>query len=139
MLKIKKIKPLFNRVLTTCSLYESNVENDGIIDASKEVGGIMEFQTVLAVGPFVKNVKVGDLVLVNPTRYQVMKHQDGSLKDGVITDNPVLSYNFPIIPVDDKPCLYLYDSDIDFVVKDFEEIDTPEEVAEIIETAPDIV
>lgn len=131
---------MFNRVLTTCNLYENNVTNDGIIDASKEEGSIMELQTVLAVGPFVKSVKVGDIVCVNPTRYQVMKHQEGSLKDGVITDNPVISYNFPIIPIDNKPCLYLYDSDIDFVVKEWEVIeDNLEEVAVVDETAPDIV
>jgi len=139
MLKIKKIKPMFNKLLTTCWLYENNVENDGIIDASKEAGSIMEYQKVLAVGPFVKNIKVGDLVVVNPTRYQVMKHKEGSLNDGVIQDNAVISYNFPILPINDEPCMYLYDSDIDFVIKEWEEIDTSEEVAEIIELAPDIV
>ena len=139
MLKIKKIKPMFNRVLTTCALYETAVTNDGIIDSSKEEGGIKEYQTVVAVGPSVRNVKVGDLVVINPTRYQVMKHKEGSMKDGVITDNPVISYNFPILPINDLPYLYIYDSDIDFVIKEWEEIDTSEEVAEIIETAPEIV
>ena len=139
MLKIKKIKPMFNKLLTTCWLYENNVENDGIIDASKEAGSIMEYQKVLAVGPFVKHVKVGEWVLVNPTRYQVMKHKEGSMNDGVIQDNAVLSYNFPILPINGEPCLYLYDSDIDFVIKDWEEDDSSEEVAEIVESAPDIV
>ena len=130
---------MFNKLLTTCWLYENNVENDGIIDATKEAGSIMEYQKVLAVGPFVKNIKVGDLVVVNPTRYQIMKHKEGSLNDGVIQDNAVISYNFPILPINDEPCMYLYDSDIDFVIKEWEETDTSEEVAEIIESAPDIV
>lgn len=130
---------MFNRVLTTCDLYESVVTNEGIIDSSKEEGGIREYQTVVAVGPSVRNVKVGDLVVINPTRYQVMKHQEGSMRDGVITDNPVISYNFPILPINNTPYLYIYDSDIDFVIKEWEEIDTSEEVAEIIETAPEIV
>lgn len=121
MIKIKKIKPLTNRVLTTMDLYESPVTNDGIIDSSKEVGGIKEYQTVIATGPMVRSVKPGDLVVINPTRYQVLKHKEGSLKDGVITDNPVISYNFPIMVIDDRPCLYLYDSDIDFVIKEYEE------------------
>ena len=121
MLKIKKIKPLFNKILTTMDLYEETFTSDGIIDGSKENGGIKEYQTVLAVGPTVKCVKPGDLIVINPTRYQVMKHKEGSLKDGVITDNPVLSYNFPILVVDDRPCLYLYDSDVDFVIKEWEE------------------
>jgi hypothetical protein len=121
MLKIKKIKPLFNKILTTMDLYENPMTEDGIIDGSKEDGGIKEYQTVIAVGPTVKCVKPGDLVVINPTRYQVMKHKEGSLKDGVITDNPVISYNFPILVVDDRPCLYLYDSDVDFVIKEWEE------------------
>ena len=120
MLKIKKIEPLFNRVLTTMDMYDSVIGEDGIIDGSKEEGGIKEYQTVITVGPYVQCVKPGDVIVVNPTRYQVMKHKEGSLKDGVITDNPVISYNFPILVVDDKPCLYLYDSDVDFVIKEYE-------------------
>lgn len=130
---------MFNRVLTTCDLYETPVTNDGLIDSSKEEGGIREYQTVVAVGPYVKSVKPGDLVVINPTKYQVMKHKEGSMLDGVITDNPVISYNFPILPINNKPYLYIYDSDIDFIIKEWEEIDTSEEVAEIVETAPEIV
>ena len=130
MLKIKKIKPLFNKILTTMDLYDNPMTEDGIIDGSKEDGGIKEYQTVIAVGPTVKCVKPGDLVVINPARYQVMKHKDGSLKDGVITDNPVISYNFPILVVDDRPCLYLYDSDVDFVIKEWEESVGSMEVAD---------
>ena len=130
---------MFNRVLTTCDLYETPVTNDGLIDSSKEEGGIREYQTVVAVVHYVKSVKPGDLVVINPTKYQVMKHKEGSMLDGVITDNPVISYNFPILPINNKPYLYIYDSDIDFIIKEWEEIDTSEEVAEIVETAPEIV
>lgn len=136
MLKIKKIKPMFNKVLTTCELYKEDVNNNGIIDASKEEGGIREYQKVIACGPYVKNVKPGDLVVINPTRYQVMKHKEGSMLDGVITDNPIIGYNFPILPINDVPYLYIYDSDIDFVIKDYEETEDSEEV--VVET-PEIV
>jgi hypothetical protein len=100
--------------------YNDVTTEDGIIDGSKEEGGIREYQTVIAVGSTVKCVKPGDLVVINPARYQIMKHKEGSLKDGVITDNPVMGYNFPILVIDDKPCLYLYDSDVDFVIKEYE-------------------
>lgn len=133
MLKIKKIKPLFNKILTTMYTYNDVTTEDGIIDGSKEEGGIREYQTVIAVGPTVKCVKPGDLVVINPARYQIMKHKEGSLKDGVITDNPVMGYNFPILVVDDKPCLYLYDSDVDFVIKEYEVSD------EIIEETDDVI
>lgn len=135
-LKIKKIKPMFNRVLTTCDLYTEDLMTDGIIDSTKVEGAIKEYQTVIACGPTVKCVKPGDVVVINPTRYQVMKHKEGTLNDGVIQDNAVLSYNFPIMVVNDAPCLYIYDSDIEFAIKDFEMVN---EAAEIIETAPEIV
>lgn len=133
MLKIKKIKPLFNKILTTMYTYNDVTTEDGIIDGSKEEGGIREYQTVIAVGSTVKCVKPGDLVVINPARYQIMKHKEGSLKDGVITDNPVMGYNFPILVIDDKPCLYLYDSDVDFVIKEYEVSD------EIIEETDDVI
>jgi hypothetical protein len=136
-LKIKKIKPMFNRVLTTCDLYTEDLMTDGIIDSTKVEGAIKEYQTVIACGPMVKCVKPGDIVVVNPTRYQVMKHKEGTLNDGIIGDNAVLSYNFPIMIVDDAPCLYIYDSDIDFVIKEFEMVN--DEATEIVESAPDIV
>lgn len=139
MIKIKKIKPMFNRVLTTCNLYETDSSTDGIIDANKTAGAIMEYQYVISCGPTVRNIKPGDLVVINPTRYQIMKHKEGSLNDGVIGDNAVISYNFPIMVIDDKPCLYVYDSDIDYVVKEFEIVDSPMEVEEIIDTTPEIV
>ena len=128
---------MFNRVLTTCDLYTEDLMTDGIIDSTKVEGAIKEYQTVIACGPTVKCVKPGDVVVINPTRYQVMKHKEGTLNDGVIQDNAVLSYNFPIMAINDAPCLYIYDSDIEFVIKEFEMVN---EAAEIIEeTAPEIV
>lgn len=127
---------MFNRVLTTCDLYTEDLMTDGIIDSTKVEGAIKEYQTVIACGPTVKCVKPGDVVVINPTRYQVMKHKEGTLNDGVIQDNAVLSYNFPIMVVNDAPCLYIYDSDIEFAIKEFEMVN---EAAEIVETAPEIV
>ena len=136
-LKIKKIKPMFNRILTTCDLYTEDLMTDGIIDSTKVEGAIKEYQTVIACGPMVKCVKPGDVVVINPTRYQVMKHKEGTLNDGVIQDNAVLSYNFPIMVVNDAPCLYIYDSDIEFAIKEFEMVNEAAEIVE--ETAPEIV
>ena len=128
---------MFNRVLTTCDLYTEDLMTDGIIDSTKVEGAIKEYQTVIACGPTVKCVKPGDVVVINPTRYQVMKHKEGTLNDGVIQDNAVLSYNFPIMVVNDAPCLYIYDSDIEFAIKEFEMISEAAEIVE--ETAPEIV
>ena len=118
MLKIKKIKPMFTSLITTMNKYEHDVNTKGLI--TKTEGGLKEYQTVLAIGDSVRGIKVGDLVCVNPSRFAVRKHREGSLKDGVITDNPVTSYNFDVVELDDKPCLLLQDRDIEFIIEDFE-------------------
>ena len=123
MLKVKKIKPLFTSLITTMDKYELPVVADnGLIDTSKQQGALKEYQTVLAVGDSVRNIKVGDLVCVNPTRFAVKKHEKGSMRDGIIADNPVVGYNFDIVEMDGKNCLLLQDRDIVFVIEDYEEI-----------------
>lgn len=123
MLKIKKIKPLFTSLITTMNKYELPVVTDsGLIDTSKQQGAIKEFQTVLAVGDSVRNIKVGDLVCVNPARFAVKKHEKGSMRDGVISDNPIVGYNFDIVEMDGKNCLLLQDRDIEFIAEDYEDV-----------------
>ena len=128
MLNIKKIKPMANYLVTTKDVYtEDDVKQGSII--VKQVGALKEYQTVVAVGPMVRSIQVGDLVAINPKRYAIHKHQPGSLKDGVITDNPVVSYNFNIIELDHVPHLLLTDQDIDFVIDDYvEEEEKKEEI-----------
>ena len=127
MIKIKKIKPMFNSLITTMDEYDSPVYTaGGIIDGSKKTGAVKEYQKVIEVGPMVRDIKVGDVVCINPSRFAVMKHQKGSLKDGVIGDNPVVGYNFNVVEMDDSQCLLLQDRDIDFVVSEYEEIPDPE-------------
>ena len=126
MLKVKKIKPLFTAIITTMEKYEEDVRTaSGLIDTTKQQGGLKEYQTVLAIGESVRAIKVGDLVCVNPTRFAVKKHQAGSLKDGIVTDNPVVTYNFDVVEMDGKQCLLLQDRDIDFVIEEYEEIPDP--------------
>lgn len=123
MLKLKKIKPMFNNILTTMEKYEEDVMSMGII--TKKQGGLKEYQKVIEVGSSVREVKEGDLVCINPKRFAVRKHQDGSLKDGVITDNPVTTYNFDVIELDGVQYLLLQDRDIDFIITESEEVPEP--------------
>lgn len=125
MLKIKKIRPMFTSLITTMDRYEQDVKIGNLIDTTKQQGTIKEYQRVLAIGDSVRGIKVGDLVSVNPTRFAVKKHKDGSLKDGIITDNPVITYNFDIVEMGDKQCLLLQDRDVDFIIEEFEEIPEP--------------
>lgn len=123
MLKIKKIKPMFNSLVTTMDRYESDVTSDGVIvDTEKQQGSIKEYQKVVAVGSTVRDIKIGDTVNINPSRFGIKKHQEGSLKDGVITDNPIIGYNFDIIELDGTPHLLLQDRDINYIIEDSEEV-----------------
>ena len=126
MLKVKKIKPMFTALITTMDKYEHDVRmSGGLIDVSKREGSLKEYQRVLVVGDSVRGIKEGDLVWVNPTRFGVKKHQEGSLKDGVVTDNPVVTYNFDVVEMDGKQCLLLQDRDIDFIIEEYEEVPDP--------------
>ena len=110
MLKIKSIKPMFDSLVTTMNKYEEDGFENGVI--VKQAGSLKEYQTVLAIGPAVRNIEVGDMVMINPTRYAKMKHQKGSLKDGVITDNAVIGYEFKTVTINDEEYLYLQSQDI---------------------------
>lgn len=127
MLKVKKIKPMFTALITTMDKYEHDERTaGGLLDVTKQQGGLKEYQRVLAIGSSVRDIKVGDLVCVNPTRFAVKQHQAGTLRDGVVTDNPVVKYNFDVIEMDGKQCLLLQDRDIDFIIEEYEEIPDPE-------------
>ena len=135
MLKVKKIKPMFTSIITTMDKYQEETYTEGgLIDTTKQVGGLKEYQRVLAVGDSVKSVKVGDLVCVNPSRFAVRKHQAGSLKDGVISDNPVTTYNFDVVEIDNQQCLLLQDRDIEFIIEEYEEV--PDSPSPIILESP---
>ena len=121
--KIKAIRPMFNGIVTTCNKYPKNQAIAGtiLVDTTK-ADSIKEYQTVVSVGPMVRGIEVGDTVFINPKRYAVKKHKEGTLKDGIITDNPTIGYNFTIVEINDIPHLYLQDSDVDYVaeIEEFE-------------------
>ena len=110
MLKIKSIKPMFDSLVTTMNKYAEDGYENGVI--VKQAGVLKEYQKVIAVGPAVRNIEVGDMVMINPIRYAKMKHKEDSLKNGVITDNPVIGYEFKTVTINDEECLYLQSQDI---------------------------
>lgn len=132
MLKITKVKPMFNTVITTAEKYEEDYRTGGLIDPSKSKGSLKEYQTVVAVGNMVKGIEVGDKVMIDPTRYAVMKHKSGSLKDGVIEDNPIVGFNFKTVFINDVQHLMLVDADIRYVFEGEEVPDEPEPVIQVI-------
>ena len=135
MLKLKKIRVPFNHVLTTKNVYEHDEYEDGM--SVKTAGTTKEYQTVIAVGNTVKLCQPGDVIMINPIRYAKMKHQEGSLKDGVVSDNPVVAYSIPIVNLDGKECLLIYDTDVQFILDEFE--DVPEEPRLYVAPTPTII
>lgn len=123
-LKITKIKPMFNAVLTTMDKYEEDVTAGKLIDGSKTKGTIKEYQRVLEVGPAAR-VNVGDLVMINPSRYADVqhKHKKNSLGQYDSEDFTSITYHFNVVNVNGKDCLLINDNDIDFV---FEGEEIPE-------------
>lgn len=123
-IKIKKIRPMFNAIVTTMDKYEEDVVINGIIASSTTKGSLKPVQRVVAVGTMVRDIAEGDLVQINPKNYAVRKHKEGSLKDGVIEDNVVTGYRFNTIEIDNTEYLYLTDRDIDYVIVEYETVQT---------------
>lgn len=117
---------MFTTIITTMELMKDEdmvLKNSGLIDASKMKKTIKEFQKVVAVGPQVRDVKVGDIVCVDPTRFGKVVHKPGSIQEATVKDNPVVEYNFDIIEIDGVPHLKLQDRDISYIVEEYEEFD----------------
>ena len=121
-MNVKKIKPLFNRILTTMNRYQDDVLDDfGLIKTGKTQGTLKEYQTVVAIGTSVTHIKVGDIVCIDPVRYAQPSHRAKDSVAGVIKDEVVTKYNFPQVDIDGVPHLLLYDSDVTFIVEEFDD------------------
>ena len=123
MKKLNKIKPMFNRIVTTMDTYEHDQYINGLIDTRKAKGSLKEYQTVIAVGTTVRDIKEGDVVCIDPTRYMVTKHRDKSLQGNIMGDDMTIGYKFNTIKLGDKECLMLFDQDISFIVEDSEDVE----------------
>lgn len=102
--------------------YEEDQIENGVIQAGKSKGSLKEYQTVIAVGSTVRDIKEGDVVCIDPTRYAVVNHRAKSLSNGDTGDDMVIGYKFKTISLDNKECLMLFDQDITFIIEDSEDI-----------------
>ena len=113
MLHVTKIQPIFNHVLVTADKFEKDMISNGVIIAGK--GDLKLWQTVVAIGSTVRDIKVGDKVMIIPDHFAVKKYNKNSVQND-LDNNPVLTYNFPFETIDDEkgePQEYLYISDND--------------------------
>lgn len=126
MLKLKKIKPLFTKIVVTANKYEEPqyIEGTQIVDTEKRQLGLKEYQTVISVGNEVTTVKPGDLVVINPTDYMVKKYNKDTTKSQMSdVYNPTIEFNFNIVIIDGQECLLLKERDVDFIVEEAEEVE----------------
>lgn len=121
-IKINAIQPLFTTVITTLDVYEEDLIIDGMV--AVPAGSLRLVQKVLATGPMVKEVKVGDLVLLNFQNYKQRKYQPNSIKNDMSEMEDVVTYDIPRVLIADKLCGKFQDRDIEGVVTDYEEYET---------------
>lgn len=126
MLHITKIKPTFNHVLVSADKFEKDMFCNGVIVASK--GDLKLWQTVIAIGSTVRDIKVGDKVMIIPDHFAVKKYNKNSVQND-LDNNPVLTYNFPFETIDDEKgeshdYLYISDNDVKYIFEGVEKEDT---------------
>lgn len=114
---IKRLQPLYDKVLTTANRYETAVAESGLIEDEKTEGYIKLHQTVLAVNENSNSgIMVGDTVLINPQNYLRPVH---STNKGSVTERDDVSMEiaFPVLDVDGKECLFISCRDIEAIVE----------------------
>lgn len=117
MLHITKIKPLFNHLLVTADKFDKDMIQGGVIIAKK--GDLKLWQKVVAVGSTVRDIKVGEMIMIIPDHFAVKKYNKNSVQND-LDNNPVLTYNFPFETIDDEKGdpqdhLYISDNDVRYV------------------------
>lgn len=126
MLHVTKIKPLFDHLLITADRFDKDMIHNGVIVAGK--GDLKLWQTVVDVGSVVRDIKVGDKVMINPNDFAVKKYNKNSVQND-LDNNPVITYNFPFETVDDekgnpKDYLYISDRNVKYVFEGIEKDDS---------------
>ena len=145
-LKLKKIQPRANTVITTAHRYyeknnkqakdayiKNRRDNQHIITTAEDKNLQLLVQKVIAVGPTVHDIKEGDIVKINPLYYldrKLVAQQNSLQKDVLdVTGTRVketyseLDYSFPTMVINDKECLLLFDRDVEYVIMDADGID----------------
>lgn len=124
MLHIKNVKPLFTNIITTGDRFEKDDTNGGVL-IQTVAGSIKPWQTVLAVGSSVRDIKVGDKVMINIDNYLIRKYDPNSVRNDMDA-NPKERYQFNWVYMEDEHgeqqnCLLLNDRDIMYVFEGEEE------------------
>lgn len=142
MIDIKHVKPLWNQIITTAYKFDKEElvdENGLILNNAITKGAYREYQKVLAVSDMVErqgNIKVGDWVMIDPTKYLKQawyERNKDSLRDidpSVHKVSFTLHAEFPVIKFREHAlnltygdytgeCMRIYDNDIEYIMDDF--------------------
>lgn len=135
-MNIKKIKPMYTRIVVTMDKYGADeVSKDLIIDPSKQQGSVKEIQKVICVGTAVRDIKEGDYVSIDPRRYAVHKHQENSARRDILGDT-IVGYNIPQVELDGQKYFMIDQQDVEYVVEEWEE---EKQESPIINVQPQII
>lgn len=123
---VKKIRPLFTKVLLTCDKEDGEgllIPGTNLLDGSKAVkkgGDIMQYQTVVAVGDSIRNLKVGDVVCLNLNAFALRKYKTNGIQDQVEEcKQETLEWVIPVVKIDDKDYIFTDDINILYVVEEY--------------------
>jgi hypothetical protein len=130
-IKIKKIIPPFTTVITTLNTYEDDLIVDGVVRVPK--GSLKRYQTVIAIGPNVRDIKEGDLVLLNVQNYAIKKYRNNSIKEDISEMEEELVYDIPKIFIGDTLYGKFQERDMDGVIEEYEEIEVSNEGNPLLE------
>lgn len=138
-IKIKKIKPMFISIVTTCDRYteDSTIGESVVLDAKKTAGAYKSYQKVIAVGDAVRNVKVGDIVEINPSRYIRRKYDDNSIRNDLV-ENPTMYVDIPMVYLNDEGYFLIQENDVSYVIEEYEIIDDTPKVNLIKPKTPEL-
>jgi hypothetical protein len=118
---------MFTSIVTTCDRYteDSTIGESVVLDANKTAGAYKSYQRVIAVGDSVRNVKVGDIVEINPSRYIRRKYDDNSIRNDLV-ENPTMYVDIPMVYLNDEGYFLIQENDVSYVIEEYEIIeDTP--------------
>lgn len=119
MLRIKKIKPKHTSLIVTGERYtEDMYDEHGLIEQGCKKGDLKQYQKVVAKGSMVRELEVGDTVMINFLHYAVLKHDPNSVKADMGMQQ-ITGYQFNWITLDDEngnpqECLFIDDQDVLF-------------------------
>ena len=123
MLKIKSARPMYTGLFVTSDEYTDKDFESGIVMYG-DTGSVKPYQKVFKVGPFVKNVKEGDMVKINFARYVRRKYNDDDLRSEMPTKNDVQLF-IPPVEINGVKYYHIDENDVVMIIDDWEEVDTP--------------